>query len=307
MDNFIRIVTDRVSHKTIPGTIGTPFNAPNGKKMAMEAVLTGQNTSESMFAASLRMSAQTSDTWNNVQSWRFQKDGTAVCTNCARILIAPVPAKTQRFVIHVVLDAAARRYESSFAKDNDTSSTGHAASAGKHKPTHHGHHPEPLNEPLGRGFYIAIAALPLSFALYKLSRATDGSSTESAQPWLTRMIRSYDDWQKSYAERNAMHTKMVEQAGHDRNLFINSTPSPLVDLSFPEIFNTGSPYNVPAGHGANLDELINHYRRKNAEQDAKTRARMEAKKEELKPRDSATLSGVNPKGTPSFSAVSPKQ
>ncbi|KAL8730621.1 MAG: hypothetical protein Q9166_003934 [cf. Caloplaca sp. 2 TL-2023] len=200
-----------------------------------------------------------------------------------------------------------RRCESNFAKDNDTSSTGHHASAGKHEPTHHGHHPEPSNEPLGRGFYFTIAAIPLSFAIYKFSRSANGSSAEPAQPLLTRIIRGYDNWQKSYAERNAMHTKMVEQAGHDRNLFNNSKPSPLVDLSFPEIFNTGSPYNVPAGHGANLDELINHYRRKNAEQDAKVRARMDAKKEELRQRESAILPGENPKGTPPFSAVSPKK
>ena len=42
-----------------------------------------------------------------------------------------------------------RRCESNFAKDNDTSSTGHHASAGKAEPTHHGHHPEPVNESLG--------------------------------------------------------------------------------------------------------------------------------------------------------------
>ncbi|KAL8685763.1 MAG: hypothetical protein Q9224_005684, partial [Gallowayella concinna] len=107
MDNFVRIVTDRVSHKTIPGTIGTTVKVPYGRKMAMEAVLTGQNSSESMFATSLRMSAQTSDTVNNVQNWHSQQGGLAVCTNCARILIAPVPANTQRIVINVVLDAAA--------------------------------------------------------------------------------------------------------------------------------------------------------------------------------------------------------
>ncbi len=34
------------------------------------------------------------------------------------------------------------------------------------------------------------------------------------------------------------------------------------------IFNTGSPYNVPAGQGsANLDKLIAHYERKNAEEE----------------------------------------
>ncbi|KAI4266493.1 MAG: hypothetical protein L6R38_008703 [Xanthoria sp. 2 TBL-2021] len=106
-NHFVRIGMNRASHKTTPGTIATQYKAPEGKTMAMEAVLTGLNVSESQFASSLRMSAQTSDTSNNVQTWRSQVGGTAVCTDCARILIAPVPARTQRFVINVVLDAAA--------------------------------------------------------------------------------------------------------------------------------------------------------------------------------------------------------
>lgn len=64
------------------------------------------------------------------------------------------------------------------------------------------------------------------------------------------------------------------------------------------VFNTGSPYNVPAGHGANLDGLIAHYKKKNAEQDAKTRARMETRTTELRQEQSATLSGANPPGRP---------
>lgn len=36
------------------------------------------------------------------------------------------------------------------------------------------------------------------------------------------------------------------------------------------VFNTGSPWNVPAGQGgANLDALIAHYKKKNAEHDEK--------------------------------------
>ncbi|KAL8720675.1 MAG: hypothetical protein Q9225_002504 [Loekoesia sp. 1 TL-2023] len=197
------------------------------------------------------------------------------------------------------------RYETNFAKDNDTTDTGHHASAGKYEPTHHGHHPEPVNESLGRGFYFVIAALPLSFAIYKFSRSSDGSSAESSQPWLTRMLRRYDDWSNSWAERNALHTKAIEQAAHDRNLFLDSQPSDLVELRFPEVFNTGSPYNVPAGHGANLNELIAHYQRKNAEQDAKTRARMDAKKADLRQQESAVLPGPNPKGAPPYSVVTP--
>ncbi|KAI4185711.1 MAG: hypothetical protein L6R41_003969 [Letrouitia leprolyta] len=107
MDNFVKIAQDVVSHKTVPGQIGLKFSAPTGKTMALEAVLTGQNMNESMFAASLRMSAQTSDPSYNVQTWRSQVGGTATCTDCARILIAPVPARTQRVIVDVVLKAGA--------------------------------------------------------------------------------------------------------------------------------------------------------------------------------------------------------
>ncbi|KAL8974217.1 MAG: hypothetical protein Q9185_000214 [Variospora sp. 1 TL-2023] len=197
------------------------------------------------------------------------------------------------------------RYETNFAKDNDTTDTGHHASAGKHEPTHHDHHPEPVNESLGRGFYFVIAALPLSFAIYKFSRSSDGSGAQSAQPWFTRMLRAYDTWSNRWAVRNSLHTKAIEQAAHDRNLFHNTEPSPLIELKFPEIFNTGSPHNIPAGHGADLNALIAHYHQKNREQDAKTRSRTESKKGELKQHEGATLPGQNPEGAPSFSAVSP--
>ncbi|KAL8720674.1 MAG: hypothetical protein Q9225_002503 [Loekoesia sp. 1 TL-2023] len=107
VDRFIKIVQSQLSHKTVPGTIGTKFTAPKGETMAVEAVMTGQNMSESIFAASLKMSAQTSDISYNVQTWRSLVGGTAACTDCARILIAPVPEKTQRVVIDIVLKAGA--------------------------------------------------------------------------------------------------------------------------------------------------------------------------------------------------------
>ncbi|KAL8943538.1 MAG: hypothetical protein Q9216_000996 [Gyalolechia sp. 2 TL-2023] len=103
LESFVKIAQSPVSHKTTPGRIGAKFTAPAGTTMAVEAVLTGQNMSESIFAASLRMSAQTSDSSNNVQTFRSQAGGTAVCTDCARVLIAPVPARTQRVIIDVVL------------------------------------------------------------------------------------------------------------------------------------------------------------------------------------------------------------
>lgn len=80
-----------------------------------------------------------------------------------------------------------------------------------------------------RGFYIALAAIPASFALYKLSRqGTD------EKPWLTRFIDSFSGYRSTWDERNSLHTKMVEQAGADRALFHNSPGSGHIELRFPE-------------------------------------------------------------------------
>ena len=35
------------------------------------------------------------------------------------------------------------------------------------------------------------------------------------------------------------------------------------------IFNTGSPWNIPAGHTANMDKLIAHYEKEAVEQQSK--------------------------------------
>lgn len=41
------------------------------------------------------------------------------------------------------------------------------------------------------------------------------------------------------------------------------------------IFNTGSPYNIPAGHSADLGALKAHYERKNVEADEKRIVRLQ--------------------------------
>jgi hypothetical protein len=44
------------------------------------------------------------------------------------------------------------------------------------------------------------------------------------------------------------------------------------------IFNTGSPYNVSAGQGArNMDELVAHYEKQNAEREEKRIKALEEK------------------------------
>ncbi|KAL2352314.1 hypothetical protein BJ546DRAFT_989312 [Cryomyces antarcticus] len=125
--------------------------------------------------------------------------------------------------------------------------------------------PLPANESLGKGFYIAVGLLPLSFALYRFSRMNTDE-----QPAFTRWINSYSNWKEKWTDRNDLHTRMIEQAGADRNLFLNTMGSGKVNLKFPEIFNTGAPWNVPAGHGgANMDKLIAHYEQENFEEQEK--------------------------------------
>ncbi|KAL9069815.1 MAG: hypothetical protein Q9161_005274 [Pseudevernia consocians] len=160
---------------------------------------------------------------------------------------------------------------------------------------------KPVNEPIGRGFYASIAALALSFALYKFSRSSSpdpsAKGDPSKQPLLTRAMAYYNYWQDEYARRNTMHTKMVEQAGADRNLFQSSPWTHHIDLKFPEIFNTGSPYNIPAGHSADLGALKAHYEKKNVEAEDKRMVRlkeMARDSEILKQRREAVLADKKP-------------
>merc|ERR1712137_83263 len=113
------------------------------------------------------------------------------------------------------------------------------------------------NESFGAGFYITVTGLPLGFLA--LNYATSGDK----EPYFTRLItNTYNKYAGAWAHRNNIHTEMIEEAAADRVLFLNEASQSVrhVDLRFPEIFNTGSPWNVPAGQGgANIDHLIAKY------------------------------------------------
>ncbi|KAK5183889.1 hypothetical protein LTR16_010042, partial [Cryomyces antarcticus] len=92
-------------------------------------------------------------------------------------------------------------------------------------PTHRFHISNTLKQ---KGFYIAVGLLPLSFALYRFSRMNTDE-----QPAFTRWINSYSNWKEKWTDRNDLHTRMIEQAGADRNLFLNTMGSGKVNLKFP--------------------------------------------------------------------------
>lgn len=46
--------------------------------------------------------------------------------------------------------------------------------------------------------------------------------------------------------------------------------------NFRQVFNGGSPYNVPAGHSVNLEKVIAHYREEAARDEESKAAKREA-------------------------------
>ncbi|KAB8356601.1 hypothetical protein FH972_024183 [Carpinus fangiana] len=106
-------------------------------------------------------------------------------------------------------------------------------------------------------FYLCMTLIPATYLLWEFSRPnTDGSPNA-----YTRLIAKYSEYKDTWATRNALHTQMVEQAGRDRNLFLNTPQPNHIELRFPEQLNVGSPINVPAGHGsASMEKLVAHYR-----------------------------------------------
>jgi len=129
--------------------------------------------------------------------------------------------------------------------------------------TEHGHHQAaPENESLGTGFFILLAGVPIVLGVYSLSRPSANGDLKG----FSKMIHKYQEYKDSLERKNGAHVAMLEQAAFDRNLFQSDKGSSHIDLRFPEIFNTGAPWNVPAGHGPrNIDQLVAHYEKKNAE------------------------------------------
>ena len=142
-----------------------------------------------------------------------------------------------------------RRFESSHSEESHDS------------PSQNAHHPSgPVNEHLGvrllrfpratllipiksiclsynadtlfqqRNFFIVLTAIPVFAAAYRFS-----NSDPNAPPLFTRIIEAYSTYKEEWTTRNTLHTRAVEQAAYDRNLFLNEgRGAKMVDLKFPE-------------------------------------------------------------------------
>lgn len=123
-------------------------------------------------------------------------------------------------------------------------------------------HAHPVNESYGPGFYVSVATLTAGYILYRLHKSAEESGSQS---WISSLIKKWTPSEQLFEQRNAIRTAAMEKAAHDRHLFQSPGPREYIELRHPEIFNAGSPYNVPAGSTVDLSAVVAHYERKNRE------------------------------------------
>ncbi|KAK6081784.1 NADH-ubiquinone oxidoreductase [Seiridium cupressi] len=139
----------------------------------------------------------------------------------------------------------------------------------------HGHHAAPaVEEKLSTSFYVFVGLVPASMFFYGISRPGKDGSPSSLTQWLN----GFEYFQAENEERNRLRTEIVEQAAHDKHLFLNAGKSPHIDLKMPELINAGAPWNVPAGHrGRNLEEVTEHFRQQHIAEEERKIKKLAAK------------------------------
>ena len=126
---------------------------------------------------------------------------------------------------------------------------------------HGHHHAHTVEESLGAGFWLAIATIPASVLVYQASRPDKNGETTVIEKWISQSMDLSAEWEK----KNHNNTALIEQAAKDKHLFYNVKRNPHIDLKYPEIFEHGSPFNVPAGHYVNMGNVVAHYQQKHLE------------------------------------------
>ncbi|RYC56007.1 hypothetical protein CHU98_g10197 [Xylaria longipes] len=142
----------------------------------------------------------------------------------------------------------------------------------------HGHHEAPkVDEGLGTSFYVFAGALPVSIVAYQISRPGADGEPSGFSNWL-QQFDYFNDWEA----RNSLRTELIEQAAHDKHLFLNAGRSTHIELKTPELINSGSPFNVPAGHRPNLDHVTEHYRKQAAAEEERKATKLALAQEAAK-------------------------
>ncbi|KAI5300373.1 hypothetical protein KEM55_007866 [Ascosphaera atra] len=107
------------------------------------------------------------------------------------------------------------------------------------------------------GLFIGLLSVPAVVGIYNWA-----NSDPTQKPLITRLIEKYSANIEELERRNAIHTLAAERAAFDRHLFFSCKSDMNIELSCPEIFNVGGSVNVPAGHYADLTDVVGHYEKR---------------------------------------------
>ncbi|KAF4124094.1 NADH-ubiquinone oxidoreductase 178 kDa subunit [Geosmithia morbida] len=145
---------------------------------------------------------------------------------------------------------AARQRAGCLARQLQRSTRSYASDA-------HGHHKHAeVNESFGTGSVLTVATFFGGVLLYQFAPSEGQTSS------LTSLLDSWKSKPQDWEEINTAHALAARQAGFDRNLFENATPSNRwVDVAYPEALQSHSQRNIRAGHVLKIDDVVEHYRK----------------------------------------------
>ncbi|KAK3180348.1 hypothetical protein K4F52_008319 [Lecanicillium sp. MT-2017a] len=136
------------------------------------------------------------------------------------------------------------------------------------------HKPAAVNESFGKGSIAAVTAFLGAVTVFSIVPKEGESS-------IGNMINKYRSRSEDWEEINTLHTKAMEQAGYDRNLFENgSSKQRFVDVTYPEAFQSHAPRNVQAGQLINLDHVVEHYKQQHLKDEERKAKKLAERKEE---------------------------
>ncbi|KAK4035156.1 hypothetical protein C8A01DRAFT_38360 [Parachaetomium inaequale] len=138
----------------------------------------------------------------------------------------------------------------------------------------HGHHeaPHTVEESLGPAFYITLSTFVGSVFVYQISRPGENGELSTMHKW----ARNLSDYGTEWETKNHLMTAALEQAAHDRHLLYGAERSKHFELTYPEVFTQGSPFNVPAGHYPNISKVVAHYQKQHHDEEARKAKKLAA-------------------------------
>lgn len=79
-------------------------------------------------------------------------------------------------------------------------------------------------------FYLTLGALAGSMFVYTVSRPGENGELSALHRW----FRKLEDFGTEWETRNHLMTAALEQASHDKHLFLYAEPSKHIELKYPE-------------------------------------------------------------------------